>query len=388
MPGMRIKAKAGMLGIAALFVAGCGGTPGASIGGASTLVTGTSVPTMAPTVVPSPKEVPGPTPRVGHPALASMPGWLVYQIRLATSQGLVLRLIRTDGTEDHTIATDIVPTDPTRPDDHIIPEWSSDGTQLIFTRFRAKAERRDLFAYDLATNTSRELVHCDDPCVDATEAALAPDGQAIVYFFAEGAVDAQGIPADCGLRILSLTTGKTEDLTRSPCGLVEERYPDWSPDGDRIVFLRTVQDVRGGPWVNTSLVIRDLKTNAEATIAVPALDVDELDWSPDGRRIAYVTERTLEVVDLVANKTETLVDLDTADTGFDSTFDQIRHPRFTSDGTAVIVGINQTDGAGTAVRRDPWVAWLDGRPMEPLFPTPTAENERGFYTRISLQPVP
>ena len=83
-----------------------------------------------------------------------------------------------------------------------------------------------------------------------------------------------------------------------------------------------MQDVRGGPWVNTSLVIRDLKTGDETTVAVPALDVDELDWSPDGRRIAYVTERTLQVVDLHANTTETLVDLDTADTGFDSSFDR------------------------------------------------------------------
>ncbi len=204
MPGMRIKATAGTLGIAAILVAGCGGTPGASVGTVSTpAVTGTSVPTMAPTVVPTPKEVPGPTPRVGHPALASMPGWLVYQIRLATGQGLDLRLIRTDGTDDHTIATDIAPSDPTQPDDHILPEWSADGSTLIFTRFRAKAERRDLFAYDVATNTSRELVHCDDPCVDATEAAVSPDGSRIVYFFAEGAIDAQGIPADCGLRILS-----------------------------------------------------------------------------------------------------------------------------------------------------------------------------------------
>lgn len=82
------------------------------------------------------------------------------------------------------------------------------------------------------------------------------------------------------------------------------------------------------------------------------------------------------------------MDLDTVETGFDTTFDQVRHPRFTPDGSAVIFGINQTDGAGTAVRRDPWVAWLDGGPVLPLFPVPTSDNERGFYTRISLQPVP
>jgi Tol biopolymer transport system component len=317
-----------------------------------------------------------------------MPGWIVFQVRSDTGSETVLHLIRTDGTDDHQIATDVPPAQKGLAEDHVIPEWSPDGTRLVFTRYRSGPDRRDLFEYDVATGTSRELVHCDDPCVDATEAAFSPDSSELVYFFAEGAPDAEGIPADCGLRILTMATGKARDLTSSACGLVEERFPDWSPDGARIAFLRTHQDVRGGPWVKTEIVIRDVASGTETVVGEPGLDADELDWSPDGGGIAIVTARHLDVFDVATSERRTIVDLDTAETGYDTSTDVVRHPRFTPDGSAILFAISQTDGAGTAIRRDLWVTALDGSAIHEVFPDGTAKNERGFYTRASLQPVP
>jgi hypothetical protein len=68
-------------------------------------------------------------------------------------------LIHPDGTEDHQIATDV-------PGEQLLPNWSPDGTHLVFTTRGGTTE--PLYEYDLETKTSRQLFKCEDPCVPVT----------------------------------------------------------------------------------------------------------------------------------------------------------------------------------------------------------------------------
>jgi Tol biopolymer transport system component len=63
-----------------------------------------------------------------------------------------------------------------------------------------------------------------------------------------------------------------------------EWYPEWSPDGSKILHRRFIPSEDGGLFV----------MNADGSIPVRILDdpnVFEADWSPDGRNIVFVSKR-------------------------------------------------------------------------------------------------
>ena len=108
-----------------------------------------------------------------------------------------------------------------------------------------------------------------------------PTRTSLAYFYAEGpnedvVVDGETVPdpGDVLTADLAGLDGSSipVDLKPSTCGLVEYRYPRWSPTGDRIAVVRGRQDVRGGPVVGTDLVVIDVATSAETVLATRAGD--------------------------------------------------------------------------------------------------------------------
>lgn len=100
--------------------------------------------------------------------------------------------------------------------------------------------------------------------------ALSPDGQQLV-------MDLQGT-----LWILPSEGGRARALTD---GLGDDRLPDWSPDGDRIVF----QSFRKGSWDVWEMGLdgSDLRALTEG----PDDDREPV-WSPDGKQVAFSSDRT------------------------------------------------------------------------------------------------
>lgn len=125
-------------------------------------------------------------------------------------------------------------------------------------------------------------------------AGLSPTGARAV-FGARGEIFA--VPAK---------KGDVRNLTRTPS--VHERYPAWSPDGQRIAYL---SDASG----EYELVICD-QTGLKEKTTIPLGDATFFYsplWSPDGTKIAY-TDKALHLyyIDL-DQRTPVLVDTDTYD---------------------------------------------------------------------------
>lgn len=207
----------------------------------------------------------------------------------------------------------------------IVQDWAGDTDQVWDVD--AAGDRRSLV-----------VIPCVEPCRSRNEASPARDGSRIVFFQAFGEV-VDGIPTTCGLAIYELATQTISTVTESPCAVVEERHPRFSPEGDRIAFWRSRSPGgQAAPEIaEAALFIRDLISGAETQVTDWSLDASLLDWSPDGEWLVFVPRywdagaSGADVYRIRADGTdiERLTSLDTA-------ANRILRPRYSPDGAWIL----------------------------------------------------
>lgn len=335
-------------------------------------------------VLPAPSPSPSPTPTASLPyPLAGSSGLVVYHIGNIDDSAAQIHLVGLDGSNDHVVTTDAP--DPR----HEQPEWDPTGGTFTFLVSATFADGRDIWSYDVASARSTRLIECADPCVDQESVAMSPDGTRLTYFYAEGpnedvVVNGEtvAIPAKCWLRIAWIDARAAPvDLKPTTCGLVEYRYPRWSPTADRIAVIRARQDVRGAPPVGTELVLIDVATGEESVLATRSGEaLSGLDWSPDGQWIAFTDGSSLARIHPDGSDPGELVPAGT---------DPITHPRYLADGsriTYVLDTLAKASGgsvaAGDVVDVSPWIVDANGGVPVKFLPYGT------FTNWMSIQPVP
>jgi serine/threonine-protein kinase len=124
--------------------------------------------------------------------------------------------------------------------------------------------------------------------------ALSPDGRTIAYV--------AGLPGDMRVYVRQIAGG-------APIAVAEalhehQRWPQWSPDGSRIVFqagtVERENNLRARP--NALYIVPALGGTPRPLVRDSSWSAITPAWSPDGARIAYVRARgiygrTIEVVD-------------------------------------------------------------------------------------------
>lgn len=159
------------------------------------------------------------------------------------------------------------------------PVWLPDSRQLIVS-----AERHDAAALLLTDTEGRWPRALAEGNGDNQAAAPSPDGRLIAYVHR---------PFDdlnrWELRLVELDTGQMRPLTGTP--KQKDWSPEWSPDGRQIAFLSQ----RSG-YTEIWLIRPDGDGMRQLTKL--NRDVDELAWSPDGKRLAATVNRDA-AVDLV-----------------------------------------------------------------------------------------
>jgi Tol biopolymer transport system component len=171
------------------------------------------------------------------------------------------------------------------------PDWTADGSQLVF------ANNHTIWLMD-ADGSDAHLIGPADG-FDA-EPRVSPDGTQIVYLhgdFTKGVSEPY---------ILDLATGEVHDLT--PSNRRELEHPDWSPDGQWIVY-NTPTDETGEHLEQIERVRADSRDGVpEVLVGDPTHTAYKPAYSPDGMKMTFGCDDRICIADADGENVTVLVE--------------------------------------------------------------------------------
>jgi TolB protein len=191
-------------------------------------------------------------------------------------------VMRVDGTDVRRITTN--------EDVDADPSWSPDGKRIVFTRITepgTEAAHGGIFVINAGGGRALQITQSASPTIEVAP-AWAPDGSIIAFT----RVTVTSDPEQSKVALYVVTPGGSELRKLTDDG----GEPDWSPDGERIAFT-SARDRFGRTCFeecspNGEIYVMDADggykrrlTKSEANDRSPA-------WSPDGRFIAFVSDRS------------------------------------------------------------------------------------------------
>ena len=211
------------------------------------------------------------------------------------------------------------------------PAWAPDGASVLILEVTPESDQ--IWSVP-ASGVGRSLVMipCVSPCGSRNEQSYSHDGSKVILFDA-------GADQMCGLDLYDTTTQVFDEVTSSPCGLIEERHPRFSPDDRSIAFWRSRQEVRYGAIVESAIFIRDLASGEERQVTEWDVNASVLDWSPDGEWITFVPDSWEELdMGAVADLWRVRVDGTGLEqlTSIDSPTSSLVRPRYSADGRWIL----------------------------------------------------
>ena len=202
------------------------------------------------------------------------------------------------------------------------PRWSPDGSQVAFLSNRVDKEKpAQVFLISLAGGEARQLTEIRGEKVDLS---WSPDGRVLLCTVRKTDQEVLEREKDAGRKKLGTVdrrydrlfykldgygylpherwhiwtvdarTGKPRQLTDSP--VFDEKFPAWAPDGKSIAFISNRSEKPDLRPYAQDLFILSLTTGETRQVPTPVGEKLLPSFSPDGRWIAYYgTEGEIEI---------------------------------------------------------------------------------------------
>ena len=168
-----------------------------------------------------------------------------------------------------------------------VPAWSPDGKKITYMSFRGEPKPRGEI-YVMNPDGTNPINLTQSPEIAEGVSSWSPDGKQIAYK-SFGIFNANGF-FQSDIWVMEADGENQRNLTNHIAG---DWNPDWSPDGRRIAFISDRNsdwefDIWGG---NSEVyVMTPDGANLVNLTKHPAKD-NNPDWSPDGKQIAFSTNR-------------------------------------------------------------------------------------------------
>lgn len=238
------------------------------------------------------------------------------------------------------------------------PDWSPDGRLVAFVR------DSDLVVLDVATGQQTALT--DDGAVTyESSPVFSPDGETLAFLRENPPDPSCDWMLNTDVYLLDLETLVQTQVTNTPCG--QDGEVDWSPDGSRIAYDAGAysRDFSVSSW---SVLVRDLATGEVGSLTDETLAFNP-SWSPDGGTILYDSGSKIYARPAGGGERRLLVE--PADC-----FAQ--DGAWSPDGTAIVYASCASDDPDEEFDYDVWVANADGSAPRRITEGPGYEEEPGW----------
>jgi dipeptidyl aminopeptidase/acylaminoacyl peptidase len=119
--------------------------------------------------------------------------------------------------------------------------------------------------------------------VSVSDPAVAPDGRTVAVTV--GGIDLDANRGRSAVWLVPVDGGPARQLTAGPA----DSGARWSPDGTQLAFVRHVVADAGGEGSDTLLVLGIGGPGEPVPVASSPEAITDVDWSPDGERLAWCT---------------------------------------------------------------------------------------------------
>ena len=174
-----------------------------------------------------------------------------------------------------------------------LPSWSPDGKRIAFISDRdGHVNAHDFPNYEIYVmdaDGGNQLNLTNDPHDDRSP-SWSPDGKRIVFS------STRDNDRDHNIEIYVMDADG-ENQERLTNNLTEDQYPSWSPDGKRIAFsARRDGHFENELGITYEIYVMDTDGGNEQRLTENRKNDWNLSWSPDGKRIAFMSDRKGDVV--------------------------------------------------------------------------------------------
>jgi dipeptidyl aminopeptidase/acylaminoacyl peptidase len=238
----------------------------------------------------APTPTPGTTPETSPVDYSTLPGWIVFEHFGQAPDGSTTEfdvdrrqiwLVHADGTDLHELA-------PGNPGGKSSPDISPDGTKVIFNSWEGAR-----LIYEVPIEGGQPVLLSADCQADPTclemDPSYSPDGQRIAFMRVEGAGASQS--SVIGVRDLGTQQVTLIESTRVSLGTDDLAQPTWSPDGSQIAYHRNTQGASDERPTQIRIEIVNVDGTGLRELPAPEGEAKagDPDWSPDGSLIVFST---------------------------------------------------------------------------------------------------